>query len=72
MMLELGDGEIRIRFTMPKDPKKEMFDSHQLFTTVEAAEKFIVDNKNWLTDAYIIRIWEKSIAHYINGEKILH
>lgn len=79
MTQELGEGEIRIRFTLSKTTKKSMYESgifsqsvDQLFTNVKAAEEFIEKNADWLYDAYVIKVWEKSIAHYVNGKKILH
>lgn len=66
---EIGEGEIRIRFKMPKDPRQQMFDVHKTFLTVEEAEQFIKDN-SWLTNASIVKVHEYVISTYINGKKI--
>lgn len=67
---EIGQGLIKIKFRMPKDPKQEMFDVNKQFSTVEDAEKFIVDNSSWLTEASVVKVHEYVICTYINGKKI--
>lgn len=66
---EIGEGEIKIKFRLPKDPRQEMFDVHKTFLSVEDAEKFIKDN-SWLNNASIVKVHEYVIATYINGQKI--
>lgn len=69
-MFEIGKGQVRVRFRMPKDPKAAMFDTNKTFRTVEDAENFIQENKDWLVDAYIYRVWEQVVSHYKDGYKV--
>lgn len=66
---EIGIGEIRIKFKMPKDPRQQMFDVLKTFLNVEEAEQYIKDN-SWLVNASIVKVHEYVIATYINGQKI--
>lgn len=67
---EIGQGLIKIKFKMPKDPKQEMFDIHTIFSTIPDAEKFIVQNSTWLTEASIVKVHEFVVATYVNGKKV--
>lgn len=67
---EIGQGEIKIKFRMPKDPRQEMFNINKTFLTPEDAEKYIMDNSSWLTEASIVKVHEYVIGTYINGKKV--
>ena len=67
---EIGQGEIRVKFKMPQDPRRQAFDITQIFLTSEDAEKYIKDNSSWLPEASIVKVHEYVIATYIHGKKI--
>jgi hypothetical protein len=70
MTLQVGTGQIRIKFRMPKDPRQEMFDIRQVFLSIEDAIKYIERNADWLTEASIVRVNEYTVATFVNGKKV--